>query len=516
VARSDPNAQFARYQRQLERQAQREHARDVAAAAREQEKEAKTRFLEARRAEAAERAEAASSRLAALEGLLAAALARPVAAVDLGEQRRPPPTLPLDLGRDADPLPPPEWSRFEPPLPGVVARALGKAKHDRAVADARSAFAVAQRHHSDEESARVKRVDAARRRHATRLARLADDVRTHNETVERIAAGLTQRDRIAVSGYFDLAIGSIEDPPDFPNSRRTAYVPESEMLVVDWDLPSFDVVPATKNYAYVQRTDEIKATALALAPRRATYRRLIASMALRAVWLVFRSDPHELVDTVVVNGMIDQIDPSTGQDVRRCLVSLRATREKFDSIRIDRVDPVKCVQQHFAADVSEHPDELSAVPPVIEFDMADPRVIDPVDILSEIDKRPNLLELDGYELEHFVQNLFTRMGLTVQVFRPGGDGGIDCVVYDPTPVFGGKFVVQAKRYSKTVPPTAVRDLHGTVQSEGATKGLLITTSGFGQSSYAWATGKPLHLMSGTELLGLCRQHDIPARIVHKR
>lgn len=103
------------------------------------------------------------------------------------------------------------------------------------------------------------------------------------------------------------------------------------------------------------------------------------------------------------------------------------------------------MQRHFAADVFEHPDELAAVTTVIEFNMADPRVIDPVDILSEIDKRPNLLELDGYEFEHFVQNLFAKMGLSVQVFRPGGDGGIDCVVYDPTPVFGGKFIVQAKR-----------------------------------------------------------------------
>lgn len=174
------------------------------------------------------------------------------------------------------------------------------------------------------------------------------------------------------------------------------------------------------------------------------------------------------------------------------------------------------MQKHFAADVSEHPDELVPVNPVIEFDMADPRVIDPVDVLSQLDKRPNLLEMTGYEFEHFVQNLFAKMGLTVQVFRPGGDGGIDCVVYDPTPVFGGKFVVQAKRYTRTVPPSAVRDLYGTMQDAGATKGLLITTSGFGQSSYAWATGKPLHLMSCTELLGLCRSHDIPARIVPKR
>jgi restriction system protein len=105
------------------------------------------------------------------------------------------------------------------------------------------------------------------------------------------------------------------------------------------------------------------------------------------------------------------------------------------------------------------------------------------------------------------------MGFQVQVFRPGGDGGIDCVVYDPRPMWGGKFCVQVKQYVNTVPPSAVRDLFGAVQHEGATKGLLITTSRFGPGSYEWANGKPLHLITGTELLSLCHENDIPARIL---
>jgi restriction system protein len=130
---------------------------------------------------------------------------------------------------------------------------------------------------------------------------------------------------------------------------------------------------------------------------------------------------------------------------------------------------VSCIRDHFAADVSEHPEELRAVEPVLEFDMADPRVVDPIDVMSGIDRRPNLLDLTPTEFEHFIQNLFTKMGLQVQVFQAGGDGGIDCVVYDPRPIFGGKFCVQAKLYRKTVPPSAVRDLFGAVGHEGATR-----------------------------------------------
>ena len=103
------------------------------------------------------------------------------------------------------------------------------------------------------------------------------------------------------------------------------------------------------------------------------------------------------------------------------------------------------------------------------------------------------------------------MGLQVQVFRPGGDGGVDCVVYDPRAIFGGKFCVQAKLYRNTVPPSAVRDLFGAVGHEGATKGLLITTNGFSKATYNWA--KALQLIDGTGLLSICSAHDIPARIL---
>jgi restriction system protein len=515
VARSDPNEQFRRYQRQLEREAAREQAKIASATAREQAKEAKQRQLADRIGEAAELTARAEAQLQQLQDLLVNAVAHPVRPLALDSLRRTMPTMTLDLGVDATPHRPPRWEDFIPPEPGALTRALGRSRYERTVAEARSKFDEARHQHAMNEVAREARVATAQQQHDAQIAKIARDVAEFNERLDRMADGLAVRDRHAVSDYFEIVIHSIADPAGFPAARRAGYIPESGLLVLEWDLPRFDVVPENKAFNYVQRSDTIKPTPLAVAIRRTTYRQLIAAIALRAVWLAFNSDPDELIDTVVVNGMLDEIDGSTGQDVRLTLITLRATREQFAKIRIDRVKPVECVQKYFGANVSEHPEELQAVEPVISFDMADPRVIDPIDVLSEIDQRPNLLDLDGYGFEHFIQNLFAKMNLEVQVFKPGGDGGVDCVVYDRTAVFGGKYVVQAKRYAKTVPPSAVRDLYGTMLSEGATKGLLITTAGFGPSSYDWANNKPLHLISATELLGLCRKYDIPARIVPK-
>jgi restriction system protein len=58
-----------------------------------------------------------------------------------------------------------------------------------------------------------------------------------------------------------------------------------------------------------------------------------------------------------------------------------------------------------------------------------------------------------------------------------------------------------------------QDLFGTLQNEGASKGILVTTSGYGPASYEFASGKPIELIDGSNLLYLLAEHaDLKARI----
>jgi restriction system protein len=306
-------------------------------------------------------------------------------------------------------------------------------------------------------------------------------------------------------------------PAGFPAERSAGYVPESALLAVEWYLPPVDVVPEQKAFRHVKSRQVVEPVARPLPQIRLIYQNVIAQIALRTLREVFDSSPAAAISTVVFNGRVHAIDPVTGQQIRPHLITLRATREQFKRLVLDepKLKPVECVRRHFFADVSPHPDELTPVEPVMPYSMADPRIIDPVDIISDLDKRPNLLDLSPKEFEEFIQNLFATMGLDTKLYRASGDGGIDCVAYDPDPVFGGKFIIQAKLYTRTVQPTHVRDLWGTVQHEGATKGIMITTSGYGPDSYKFAGGKPLNLIDGSGLLSLCQQHGIPARIVNR-
>lgn len=89
---------------------------------------------------------------------------------------------------------------------------------------------------------------------------------------------------------------------------------------------------------------------------------------------------------------------------------------------------------------------------------------------------------------------------------------MDAVAFDPDPITGGKIVIQAKRYTRTVGVSAVRDLYGTVMNEGASRGILVTTADYGPDAYSFANGKPLTLMNGANLLHMMQRHGQKAKI----
>ncbi len=159
---------------------------------------------------------------------------------------------------------------------------------------------------------------------------------------------------------------------------------------------------------------------------------------------------------------------------------------------------------------------LAAVAPILKIDKEDARFVSSYDVAGELDEAVNIAAMDWEDFEHLVRELFeeefTSTGGEVKVTQASRDGGVDAVAFDPDPIRGGKIVIQAKRYSNTVGVSAVRDLYGTVLNEGATKGVLVTTSNYGPDAYEFAKGKPLVLLNGGNLLHLLDKHGHKAKI----
>jgi restriction system protein len=517
IARERRNAANERAAERAARQEERARLaaqREMERRRKEATKEAERQYQESRLAEAADMGRELEKEINRLESLLLATLDVDDF-VDLS-QRRVKPSIPIFAPGQLD------QAELEPKLETYQPRPLSwwkrifipnaAAHHAQEIAEAEERFEREKAAYRERESLREHRLAEAHAAHEAEVRRIEAEAAQRNAELEAFQRAYAACEPQAVVDYCLLILERSIYPENFPRHRRVAYLPESKQLVVEADLPSFDVIPSVAAYKYVKAKDEIVSSPRPTTQRRALYASVIAQITIRTLHELFEADRSHHIATIVFSGFVDSIDPGTGRPARTCLVTVRTTRDIFASLSLRQVDPIACLKA-LNAGVSKSPSELAPVRPVLEFDMVDPRFIQETDVLSTLEQRPNLMGLTPLEFESLISNLFGKMGLETRVTQASRDGGVDCVAYDPRPIFGGKVVIQAKRYKHTVGVSAVRDLFGTVQNEGASKGILVTTSGYGKAAFEFAQGKPLELLSGSHLLHLLAEHaGIEARI----
>jgi restriction system protein len=353
---------------------------------------------------------------------------------------------------------------------------------------------------------------ATQTEHELKVRTLQEEVDQQHAEVDSLQQRFSKGDPAAIVSYFTQVLEASDYPLDFPHHTRMAFVPESKQLVVELELPGIEVVPKARAYKYVKTRNEITETARPQRDIKSLYASVISPMSLRTLHEIFEADREGQIDTVAFNGFVKKTDSRTGKAISPYLITVRTTRDAFEELDLQHVDPLQCLKG-LQASVSRSPSELAPVRPVVDFNMFDDRFIEESDVLSTLDQRPNLMELTPGEFDSLITNLFESMGLETRMTHASRDGGVDCVAWDQRPILGGNVVIQAKRYKNTVGVSAVGDLFGTVQNEGASKGILVTTSGYGKASFDFASGKPLELLDGGNLLYLLEEHaGIDARI----
>lgn len=353
---------------------------------------------------------------------------------------------------------------------------------------------------------------ATQAEHERTLIAYEEKVRDQDNQVDAFIAGYRSHDPEAVVSVVGLVIDHSLYPDGFPHQYECAYVPESKHLVVEYELPPPSIVPEVQEYKYIRSKDAITQKPARAATRNEIYRDVVAAIALRTLQELFVSDEAKALQVLTFNGYAHTVDPATGHDIKPHFISVRVTAEQFQQLDLERIDKAVCLR-NLGAQVSPNPCEIQPVKPIVDFNMVDKRFVEQIDVLTSLESRPNLMDLTPSEFENLVANLFGKMAIEAKLTRTHRDGGVDVVGYDTRPILGGKVVIQAKRYRHTVGVSAVRDLFGTMQHEGANKGILVTTSGYGPDAFSFAQDKPIELIDGAALLYLLDQNGTPARII---
>ena len=241
--------------------------------------------------------------------------------------------------------------------------------------------------------------------------------------------------------------------------------PEARELLIEYELPRQDVVPAVAAYRYMKTKDVIQPEPRKDAEIKKLYGRLIARVALRTLAEAFAVAPATLVSGIVFNGYVSAKDRATGKPIRPLLISAHATRDEFAEIVLDEpeLDPEAYLRAYLNAVVSPHPYDLEAVRPVVQFDLSKYKFVEEMDVVAGLDSRMDLLTLKPVEFEHLIRQLFEAIGMKSWVTQASRDEGVDGVATNEDPIVGGLCIIQAKRYSKIVGLEAVhalRQRHG--------------------------------------------------------
>jgi restriction system protein len=343
----------------------------------------------------------------------------------------------------------------------------------------------------------------------------AEQQRRYNSGIAEFRTKHLSGDPQAIMRFCNEVLSRSEYPDSFPRDCTLSFDSTARILIVDYELPNQSVLPHKKQIRYVSNRGEYQDVFLSEPEFKRIYDDVMYQICLRTLHELFRADERNFIDSIVFNGWVQAIDKATGANTHPCIMSVQVKKQDFMALNLSQVDLKVCFRSLKGISGGRLAD-LSPVRPVLMLNKDDPRFVSSYSVASSLDDRTNLAAMDWLDFENLIRELFEREfskdGGEVKITQASRDGGVDAIAFDPDPIRGGKIVIQAKRYTNTVGVSAVRDLYGTVHNEGATKGILVTTSDYGPDAYEFAKGKPLTLLSGSELLYLLGRHGYHAKI----
>lgn len=250
---------------------------------------------------------------------------------DPGPLGVPAPTPIYESPRLELPAPPSFFGRL---LPGWKKRHAERttavtASHAEAVKAAEVAHADALEAHKRSERERNEKLAAARAEHEEASRQLRVEVEAQHRRIDQFQEEFEAGKPEVVCAYFDLVLQRSSYPEGFPKTTRLAFVPESKQLVVEYELPPFEIVPAVASYKYMKTRNSISESPRPLTQRKQLYASVVAQVTIRTLHELFEADRSHLLDTIVFNGMVTAIDKGTGKEIRPCLVTVRTTRSSF-------------------------------------------------------------------------------------------------------------------------------------------------------------------------------------------
>lgn len=184
---------------------------------------------------------------------------------------------------------------------------------------------------------------------------------SESEPTESYRAG----EPAGIAAYVESVLMATRLPSRVNPKAAVEYSPESRRLSVEYELPGVDVVPKAKSYRYVKSRDAVVEKTRPMSEVKALYASVIDQLTLLSLAAIRELDSDRHIDVVVFNGVVDALDPHSGQRIRPCLIAVRVSTDTFAEVDLEDVDPSVCLE-HLSASVSRNPTEFVPARPLAQ------------------------------------------------------------------------------------------------------------------------------------------------------
>jgi hypothetical protein len=328
----------------------------------------------------------------------------------------------------------------------------------------------------------------------------------------RLLEGYKKKEKQSVVERLVYILERVKLPRSVPHTWDVDFDEEQQIAVIEIALP--DVVHQPPSKTVILKSGAVRKP-LNQTERKELVPKIHPALLLRIAYEVFRNDTDETIGLLVLNGWVKFDDPATGVNTKAYTASLMVKREQITNLNLTKIDPFVAFDNLHGKSAGKLI-EIMPIEPVLSLNRKDSRFVNAKEVLKGLGAETNLAAMDWQDFEHLIRELFEKefsgRGAEVKITQASRDRGVDAIVFDPDPIHGGKYIIQAKRYTNTVDVSAVRDLCAVVNKEGASRGILVTTSTYGADAYAFANNEPVTLLNGAELLGLLKKHGYTFRI----
>jgi restriction system protein len=351
----------------------------------------------------------------------------------------------------------------------------------------------------------------------TEDARLAyeEERREQNEVADVLYINYQGRQPEAVEQYLEMAMQQSVYPDSIPRNAELEYHRDNRTLFVAMELPHPDAIPREKGLVSDAITKQYRITEYSPAERSALYKDIVFKFILRTFHELFAADEAEVVDAISLNAWVRTLNLGNGQYENICIATLFSSRAEFSTVNLAQVDPALCFRFLKGVSAPELSD-LTPIPTQFTISKKTKEQVPTRKQLEPIDPDKNLANTGWVEFQNLMMELFGKefeqADTDLKLIASSPENGVEAVGLDPDPVRGGRVIFVARRSTKPVSVSAVRELFGSVIHEGAIKGILASTADFTPEAYEFARNKPLSLLNGSTLLGLFEKHGYKLRI----